>query len=923
MTQFGAGCIQDQESPHVNSLHCLSSPSRNFWPTSLLADQSGYGHKFSQNGDFVFPVHQLMTLEPGTQLGPYRILALIGAGAMGEVYKALDTKLEREVAVKVLPRQLADQGEFLGRFEREAKAVAALSHPNILGIFDIGQEGEIHYAAMELLEGESLRAAISAGPMPPKKALELAHQMALGLAAAHDKGITHRDLKPENLFITRDGRLKILDFGLAKRAPRSGPISETAVSGSQPMERKDTVSTISGTLLGTVGYMSPEQARGEAVDQRSDIFSFGLVLYEMLSGRQAFQRPSAPEILAAIIRDEPEPPGSMRGGLPPALERTILHCLEKRPEARSQSMRDVAFDLESAMGSGFRVPVVAGFFRATRRRWAIGASVVALLVAGSFSLWFMRGHTFGPAPQPLYKRVSFRQGQLHAARFTPDGGGVVYSAAWGEEPYRLFTSRLDNIEDRPLGLENAQLLGISSKGELALGLHCEQPNIWIFRGTLARSTMDASAPREMLPGVEWADWSPSGEPAVVRYVEGRWRVEYPIGQVRAETTGWFSHLRFSPAGNALAYLEHPIPNDDAGRVCLLDLASGKTRRLTKDWSSANGLAWKGREIWFSAAEDSIDSALYAVGSSGEPRLALRIPGALYLHDIALDGHMLVSLENQRTGILFLKDKEVRDLSWRTWSYLWALSADGSTVLFDEEGESSGPDYDLFLRRTDGSPAVMLGRGAPSALSPDGKWVATVLRSPQPHVALLRTGPGEARSLPAHGIDNYFSMAFTPDGRNLIYSGGEAGKGSRVFLQDLDGGQARPLTPEGTTLPLRGAFLSPDGRHFLARGHEGPALWDLEAPERPPTAVKGLQDGQWVLQWTPDLKRILVYRPGRLPIAINVLDPATGLQTPWRTVAPAGYLDARLDNARLTPDGTTLVTNYRRRLSTLFVMEGVK
>lgn len=866
-----------------------------------------------------------MTLEPGTQLGPYRILALIGAGAMGEVYKALDTKLEREVAVKVLPRALADQGEFLGRFEREAKAVAALSHPNILGIFDIGQEGEIHYAAMELLEGESLREAISAGPMPPKRAVELAHQMALGLAAAHDKGITHRDLKPENVFITRDGRLKILDFGLAKRTLMSPSIGETAIHGTPSTGLKDAVSTISGTLLGTVGYMSPEQARGEPVDHRSDIFSFGLVLYEMLSGRQAFERPSAPEIMAAIIRDEPEPPGSMRGGLPPSLERTILHCIEKRPEARFQSMRDVAFDLESAMGSGVRGPVVAGFFRASWRRWARSVPVAALflVIAGLFSFWYLRGHGFGPSPQPFYKRVSFRQGQLHAARFTPDGGGVVYSAAWGEEPYRLFTSRLDHIEDRPLGLENAQLLGISSKGELALGLRCEQPNIWIFRGTLARAPMDAAAPREMLPGVEWADWSPSGEPAVVRYVEGHWRVEYPIGQVKAETTGWFSHLRFSPSGQTLACIEHPIPNDDAGRVCLLDLASGKMRRLTKDWSSVNGLAWKGKEIWFSAAEASIDSSLYAVNSSGKARLALRVPGALYLHDIAVDGRMLVSLENQRTGILFLKDKEVRDLSWRTWSYLWALSADGSTMLFDEEGESSGPDYELFMRRTDGSPAVLLGRGAPSALSPDGKWVATVLQNPQPHVALLRTGPGEARALPSHGIDNYFSMAFTPDGQSLIYSGGAAGKGTRVFLQDLNGGQARALTPEGTTLPLRGAFLSPDGRHFLARGSEGPALWDLQAPGGPPTPVNGLQDGQWVLQWLPDLKRILVYRPGRLPITIHVLDPATGQQVPWRTVAPPGYLDARLDNARLTPDGATLVTNYRRRLSTLFVMEGVK
>src|SRR3984893_18620648 len=279
-----------------------------------------------------------MTLAAGTRLGPYEILSPLGAGGMGEVYRARDSKLKRDVAGKVLPHSLAADPDALARFEREALAVAALSHPNILAIFDFGTQGGIAYAVMELLEGETLRGKLDAGPITQKQAVDYALQVAKGLSAAHEKGIVHRDLKPENLFISRDGHLKILDFGLAKRVEAVAPGKETsAPTGSGHTEP--------GAVMGTMGYMSPEQVKGFAVDHRSDIFSFGTILYELLSGKKAFRRDTNAETMAAIMRDEPPELSESGRNVSPALDRIVKHCLEKHREHRFQSARDIAFNL--------------------------------------------------------------------------------------------------------------------------------------------------------------------------------------------------------------------------------------------------------------------------------------------------------------------------------------------------------------------------------------------------------------------------------------------------------------------------------------------------------------------------------------------------------------------------------------------------
>ena len=280
-----------------------------------------------------------MPLPAGTRLGPYEILAPLGAGGMGEVYRARDTRLDRDVAVKVLPENLAADASALARFEREAKAVAALSHPNILALHDFGQSGGVSYAVMELLEGETLRDRLSAAPLPPRKAIEYAQQILLGLAAAHDRGIVHRDLKPDNLFVTRAGLVKILDFGLA------GPVRPPSSEKEETHVPTRPAPTEPGTVLGTAAYMSPEQVRGKAVDQRSDLFSLGLILYEMVAGRRAFQEGTPVETMMAILRDDPPPLSSLGRALPAGLEEIVDHCLEKSPHERFQSARDLAFAL--------------------------------------------------------------------------------------------------------------------------------------------------------------------------------------------------------------------------------------------------------------------------------------------------------------------------------------------------------------------------------------------------------------------------------------------------------------------------------------------------------------------------------------------------------------------------------------------------
>ena len=416
-------------------------PARGWCAGPFISSATSSGHWGSTPKGDTFDGS--MSLSPGTFLGAYEILAPIGEGGMGEVYRARDPRLEREVAIKVLQQAVASDDRQLTRFRQEARAVALLNHPNILQIYDSGVQQGLPYIVMELLEGQSLRERIAGHPLGLRKALDIAIQVAHGLAVAHAKKIIHRDLKPENIFVEPDGRVKILDFGLAKLLePASGDVDRTLEHrGAQGLTRE-------GTLLGTAGYMSPEQVGGGLLDPRTDLFSLGIILVEMLTGRPPFRRATQVETLHAILKDEP---GDLAPGLPPTLERTIRRCLEKDPRDRFQTASDLIFSLEGATlpSSSVILPRPSLRFRIPERarRWLLAAAVA---VAGLLGFW--AGNRTAARKPLVYHRLTYRKGVVQGARFTPDGQSFVFGLSIDGAPGRLFQGRTDGIGARLLEL---------------------------------------------------------------------------------------------------------------------------------------------------------------------------------------------------------------------------------------------------------------------------------------------------------------------------------------------------------------------------------------------------------------------------------------------------------------------------------------
>ena len=524
-----------------------------------------------------------MAVTAGQKIGPYEIAGQIGAGGMGEVYKARDPRLGRDVAIKVLPPSFSSDPDRLQRFAQEARAAAALNHPNILAIFDIGEDKGAPYVVSELLEGETLRDRLRSGPLSTRKAIDFALQMAHGLAAAHEKGIVHRDLKPENLFITHDNRLKILDFGLAKLIHPE----ESSSSGDAPTMQ---VATDPGVVMGTVGYMSPEQVRGKPADHRSDIFSFGSILYEMVSGKRAFHGDSPADTMSAILKEDPPELAETGRNIPPALQRIVNHCLEKNPGQRFQSAGDVAFNLESL--TEISTPSKVGLKpmdAPARRRWLV-PSLAALLLVAACAGTYLVARSAGTHEEPSFHRLTFRRGTIMAARFSPDGQTILYGAALEGKPVEIFTTRFDSTDSRPLGLEKTELLGISSRGELAVILNAHSTAAFVESGTMAKVPLAGGAPREVLDGVEWADWTPDGlDLAVARARSGRNVLEFPGDKVIYKPQGWVSHIRFSRDGNLLAFADH-VPTGDDGRVVVVD-REGNPKVSSSFYSSIEGVAW--------------------------------------------------------------------------------------------------------------------------------------------------------------------------------------------------------------------------------------------------------------------------------------------------------------------------------------------
>ncbi len=868
-------------------------------------------------------VKRLMTLSAGTRLGPYEISAALGAGGMGEVYRARDTRLGREVAIKVLPEEVASDRERLSRFEQEARAASALNHPNIVTIHDIGQHDSTSYIAMEFVDGKSLRELLAAGPVALRKLLDIAAQVADGLAKAHAAGIIHRDLKPENLMVSKDGFVKILDFGLAKLAASEG----------EDLSRMPTVAkpeTHPGTVLGTVGYMSPEQASGQPLDFRSDQFSLGSILYEMATGQKAFARKTAVDTLSAILHDEPEPIGQLNPRVPAPLRWITERCLAKDAEERYASTRDLARDLESvrdhlseATVSGEALGVAAPKRRVLPRTVLAAAALLAALAAG-----LLLGRRWARIEPPSFHQITFSRGTIRSARFAPDGQTIVYSAAWDGGPLRLFLKHPESPDSLPLELPSANLLAISPSGEMAISLDCRITHVGVCSGTLARAALAGGAPREMLEGVQQADSASDGTSlVVVRDVGGGARLEFPTGKVLYETAGHISHPRLSPKGDLIAFFDHPLPLDDRGSVAVVDLA-GKKRTLSAGWETEQGLAWSpsGREVWFTAARAGASRALYGVKLSGRQRVIARVPGGLTLHDISRTGRVLLTRDSLRFGIPSLPPGETRerDLSWLEWSIATDLSADGKTLLFEEEAEPVGANYAVCLRKTDGSPVVRLGEGSALALSPDGRWALTRLPHPTAPFVLLPTGTGEPKPLKRQEIGSSYPAAWFPDGKRILFAGKEAGRGVRFYVQSLEGGKPRPITPEGPAMGFfSGVAISRDGRFVAAVGpNRKAALFPVDGGE--PRPIPAIADEEVPLRWSGDGRSLYVSKFRELPARVFRIDLDTGRRVLWKELMPAdpAGLEAII-NILLTPDGKSYAYTYSRSLSDLYLVEGLK
>ncbi len=646
----------------------------------------------------------------------------------------------------------------------------------------------------------------------------------------------------------------------------------------------------------------------------------------MAAGKKAFGRNTSAETLAAIIREEPEAISTINPKVPAPVRWIIERCLAKDPEERFASTKDLARDLKSIRDHLSEASVVSGSVPTTmsrRRRVPLIAFAAVVGALAMLSAGLLLGKRLWKPAVPLYRRMTFQRGFILSGRFVPGGGTAVYSAAWDGNATRLFSVRAESPESSPLPQPDAGILAVSGSGEMAIALRSHIVDGFIPEGTLARVPFSGGAPREVMEKVQWADWSPDGSQlAVVRDEAGQNRLEFPIGKVLFHSPGWIGHIRFSPRGDRIAFIEHPARFDDGGSVDIVDLA-GHVRKLSDGWSTIQGLAWSsdGSEVWFSAAREGTARSIFAVNESRRERLVARAPGTMTLLDIARDGRVLVSEDRYGNAlILHAPGRADHDVSLLDYSTLRDLSRDGKLLLFDESGQGGGPNYSVYVRKTDGSPAVRLGDGAGTALSPDSSWViATIGHFPR-QLMLLPTGAGQPTALPVDSLD-HSRASFFPDGKRIAFTGVEADKPARLFVQDLSGGKPRPISPEG--IGQARALVNPDGRFLAAQGPDRTLrLYAADGSGSRPIA--GSSEGDWPASWSPDGRFLYVYRRGELPLRIYRIELTTGRRELWKEIVPpdpSGYQD--IGGFCMSADTSVYAYVYYLQFSDLYQLEGLK
>ncbi len=784
-----------------------------------------------------------MTLVPGARLGPYEILAPLGAGGMGEVYRARDSRLKRDVALKVLPTSYSTDPDRLRRFEQEAQAASALNHPNILAIHDIGTHENSPYIVSELLEGETLRARLAGGAFSPRKAIGHAIQIAHGLAAAHEKGIVHRDLKPENIFVTADGRVKILDFGLAKLTQPEVPVSSqtnlpTLTPGTEP-----------GVMLGTIGYMSPEQVRGKAADARSDLFSFGAIFYEMLSGRRAFHGDTAADTMSAILTRDPPDLSETNRRVPEALERIVDHCLEKSPEARFQSARDIAFDLEAISGTSLasasrNLPALASWRAAIRRTlpWlAVPAAAIAFVAGLRIA---SRKPASSAALPSSFRQLTLESGVESFPSLSPDGATLVYVAE---------RSGRSGIFVRRIGGHPIDLTKDSDKDD-------------------------------------WAPaFSPAGDLIAFRSDRngGGIFVMGATGEnVRRLSDGGYNPA-WSPDGKEIAYstedIEQPFNRSGTGELWAVDVATGAKRailRVPDALRSQDAVqpSWSphGRRIAFWGVRGATGVRdIWTLPSAGESQGK---PVAV-TNDIALDWNPVWSADGK---YLYFGSDRGGSLN------LWRVSID------EESGRVLGEPEPITL------PSTRVGQ---FSLSRDGRHLA--YQTVAPIESLVRIAfderserlVGEPTTLFRSSMQ-ISDLDVSPDGQWIAFR--PSGRQEDLFLIRSDGSSLRQLTDD--PYKDRGPIWSPDGKTiaFYSNRSGRYDIWTIRPDGSSLTQVtKGLGVGPWYPHWSPDGSMLAC------PDGVNSYIVHLGANAPAAEALPPVSGGIWFQATNWSPDGRTL------------------